>query len=505
MKNYLFLSIAMASMFMGNLTSEQEIISIDSQEAEFDGQAIQLLGDVHLQYDLGEVHCESAVLLSGPQKEEGTKNIKIRLDGAVDIKISEGGTLSCAFAEIDCAAEEACFYSDARQAFVNYREMLQKSEDKSVALTIQCREMLLKLLKCGESEVSRDNVRAQIDRIEAKGDVKIGYDDILCAEGGGVIYSKAQSSSYSSNGTDGLIVLTPAEHALFCRVTLRGTDYVNASKVTINTADREVTFLSPRGKILNGIAPDEGDEIDFRADKMVWNANTEALTLQGDIEIHQHSLGTLNTDNEVVFTYEEVDGQRKLRNININGRVVVNRFDPKKSLCYMLLNDGTTLIDHKQMSIEMRSLAEEGKSQAHFRGLIGEVYSDRISIGYAFAEKAIIPMKINLDGNVKLLNNINMDLIDGEEVVLQYALADKMEYLPMARQLNMSAEARHRVLFFDKINNIKISAPGLQVTKNEQTGKEVIRGVGDVRFRFLEQELHHLRKRFFFQDGMTDE
>lgn len=489
------------------VAAEEEVIAVDSLEAEFDGTAFQLKGDVHLQYDLGEVCCESASLRSVASDDEHQKNTHIQLRGDVVIKIHGGGSLKCALAQIDCAQERASFFSENSLNFVCYEEMQEKKGGESVPLTIQSREMYLKLLKCKDNEVSHEAMRGQVDQVEAEGEVCIVYDGLLRATGGSAVYTKCEgiNSPQSSNGMNGVIVLTPAADDPFCHLTLKGNDHIDASMIRIDTSNKQVFFQSPRGKMLNGVSLSQGDEIEFHSDTMVWDGTEETLTLEGNIQIYEPSMGTLITDNQLVLTCEEVDGHNQVRDINLTGRVVINRFDLKKSLCYMLTNDGTTFVDQKKMTIEMKSLAGKGGDQAHFRGLIGEVYSDAMVIGYTLDQKAVTPSNMILEGNVKLLNNIDTGIAHGEDVVLQYALADKMEYSPHMRQLLMSSETPHRVLFFDKINNIQISAPGLKVTKNQETGKEMIKGVGDVRFRFLEQEIHHLKKRFFFQDRQTNE
>lgn len=386
-----------------------------SQEAKFDGTALQLFDTVHLESDLGEISCESAHLLQVVPENAHQKNTRIVLKGNVRIHLQGGGVLHCASAEIDGSQECASFFPDDNQEFVRYEE----KRDDGVGYSLQSREMHLKLSKNTAVKTVEHGIHAQVGQMEAKRDVTFAYEDRLVA----------------------------------------------------------------------------------RSDSMIWDGKNAILALDGNIEIHENSLGTLTTNNRVLFMCEEEEGRTQLRSIHVCGRVVVNRFDPKKSLCYMLLNDGTTFVDHKKMRILMDSAAD----QIHFQGIIGEVFSDHVTVNYSYEQHAITPSKIVLDGNVKLLNYVNADLAKGGEMVLQYALADQIEYFPAVHALNMSAQSPQRVLFFDRINHMQISAPGLKVVKDATTGKEVIQGLGDVRFRFLEQEIYHLKKRFFFQEGESHE
>jgi hypothetical protein len=77
---------------------------------------------------------------------------------------------------------------------------------------------------------------------------------------------------------------------------------------------------------------------------------------------------------------------------------------------------------------------------------------------------------------------------------LEYALADVVEYSPQTKEVQLSALNKGRVLFFDKVNNLQISAPALKIKRDAVTQKDSIQGVGDVRFNFVKHELDKMKK-----------
>lgn len=98
------------------------------------------------------------------------------------------------------------------------------------------------------------------------------------------------------------------------------------------------------------------------------------------------------------------------------------------------------------------------------------------------------PERLIMKGNVKLqtLNSINP----------QYALADVLEYTPKNRTWILSATAPNRVLYYDKVNSVTISAPRVIVQQMEGQQKPHVKATGDVRFMFGDKEINELQQKF---------
>ena len=68
----------------------------------------------------------------------------------------------------------------------------------------------------------------------------------------------------------------------------------------------------------------------------------------------------------------------------------------------------------------------------------------------------------------------------------------------------LSASEGNRVLLFDKVNNIQMSAPSLKIQHDPSSQKELIKGMGDVRFTFLEKELAQVKQHFKQKDALWE-
>jgi lipopolysaccharide export system protein LptA len=134
-----------------------------------------------------------------------------------------------------------------------------------------------------------------------------------------------------------------------------------------------------------------------------------------------------------------------------------------------------------------------GKERVYFYDDIRKIYADRAEVDYEERGEDFEIKKILLTGNVEmysfaLLQNQNVQKND------RYALADFVEYYPEEEVVLLKSDINKRVLFFDKSQSITISAPMVRAERRE--GREMIEGIGDVRFTFKEEELTKLKNRF---------
>ncbi len=95
---------------------------------------------------------------------------------------------------------------------------------------------------------------------------------------------------------------------------------------------------------------------------------------------------------------------------------------------------------------------------------------------------------------VLLIDNVKMSSFLPSK--LQYALADKVEYLPESKTWIFTAIPPKRVLYYDKLNQVTISAPHIVVQDGEGEAKPRVKATGDVRFSFAEKELNEMQKLF---------
>lgn len=96
----------------------------------------------------------------------------------------------------------------------------------------------------------------------------------------------------------------------------------------------------------------------------------------------------------------------------------------------------------------------------------------------------------------KVGNKFRVDQIDLLESVIasygqptfQYLIADGVHVVPEESCASLFSKSPSRVLLYDQINKLEMSADGVKVRWGEKIGEERIEGLGDVRFSFDQKE-----------------
>lgn len=265
----------------------------------------------------------------------------------------------------------------------------------------------------------------------------------------------------------------------------------------------------------------------FKAQEAKYKEKVVVLT--GDVEV-EHSLGTLKAQQVEIYTIPEEKSPRLKTillkdSVNVllkeGGRLTSQEADldylQKKAIFYtnvifedsykgknnkenkFVLKGHKMTIDHVRMITLLESSPSEEnigeKKQVFFEDSLGEIFADKVELFYKEENEKFILIQIKLQGSVKLKDR---NASDNKE--LHYGLADEVLYDPQSKEITFTALRKKRVLFFDKVNNLQISAPSLKIRRDKATKKELIQGFGDVRFSFLEKEFLELQKKFQIPD-----
>jgi len=86
--------------------------TIASQEASYDGDALQLSGDVALEHSLGTMHAGKAVLTREVEQKEEFPFACVELDNRVELDLAPDGKVSCERAQFDFAALQGRLVGD---------------------------------------------------------------------------------------------------------------------------------------------------------------------------------------------------------------------------------------------------------------------------------------------------------------------------------------------------------------------------------------------------------
>ncbi len=154
---------------------------------------------------------------------------------------------------------------------------------------------------------------------------------------------------------------------------------------------------------------------------------------------------------------------------------------------------GEIVVDKKNYRITLIGNGGSEERQIYFNDGMGRAFANLVVLEY---NEAMEPKKISLIGNVKIMNR--------EGVLTQYILADRADHIFESLQTNFTADKGSRVILFDRPNNLQVSAPGLKITKNPETKKDSIQGMGDVRFKLVEEELEMIRKSFLLEKNQLE-
>lgn len=127
--------------------------------------------------------------------------------------------------------------------------------------------------------------------------------------------------------------------------------------------------------------------------------------------------------------------------------------------------------------------------------LFGTLSADEARLFYAQKEKERELKKIILAGNVQL-QQLLPALSEGQEGGKREAVADFLECLVPEKEMWLTAQEPHRVLLFDGVSQMEMSAPSLKINWGASVDDFAVQGSGDVRFLFLSQEAKKLQGLF---------
>jgi lipopolysaccharide export system protein LptA len=334
--------------------------------------------------------------------------------------------------------------------------------------TVKADEMFFSLSEEGKTVIKT---------IVADGDIQLQDSDFT-------VFSDHAVFQRSPEGKEGIlpgtITLTCYAPDAFCRVVNREGDAILSNEIVVDTMKEEAVFAHPKGN-LNSIG------WTFSAQKMVWNGLASKLTLSGHVEMFSDN-GKIEVAKEVVAVLTKSDGKQILKGIHADGEVVLTHSD------HTLKSYGSLTVDHQKMEIKLQSPPDR---QVFFEDAKGQIYADKAFIKYDFLDRKMSPNRIVLQGNAKIENRFDRSETD-QTKVSQYVISDRVDFIPQTKEMTFKADKDKRVLFFDKENNLEVSAPKIKVIRDKAAGKDTIQGFGNVRFNLATGEFEQLRRDFSF-------
>ncbi len=465
---------------------------VNSGEAEYNGQEISLTGDVVVQHALGKISAHHFTL-SAPDNNKKYKFSYLTMQDKVLIEFQNGGQLSCDKAEVDYEKLQGMFLGSEEQPDVIYSisEKNAKDNQKMAPLVIRGRQMRIDFIRAIENNSSS---KAELNQIQIDGQVRVNYNQDYLIQADKAFY---QHNLLETKNLKAGTLLLSGNPGAFCETSNLLGDQILAKTITIDTKNQLFDLTEPHGILANRNRNQE-QKLKFLADLMSWDNKELMLTLTGHVDVGDNNNLHLKTDHQLIITHRLVNGKKEIRTIECPQETEMTYFDAKE--LHKVTCHGALLIDQENSQIRMHSPKDEQghvltTRQVLFDDLMGEMCADQVQMIYEKHDQQFQPKQINLIGNVQIFNRFNGHVQESSSV-LQYALADELEYLPESQDMLLTGKNGNRVLFFDKINSLQMSAPALKIHFDKTTHKESVQGIGDVRFTFIEREFNQLKERF---------
>lgn len=466
--------------------STDEPLEASSKAVTYKGRELSLSGDVHLDHPLGAVTAHQVVFTPAAELKGGTKSPIVQLSEDVKVNLKDGGQLFCQEAYLDGAMLTGLFQGNDREPDVIYLGQEKSASNEVLPFSVKGKQM--------EVALKRDTNGTHLNTIRVEQEVRVDYHEDTFVSGDRAIYDRSNNAIHLEAST-----------SKGCQLSNRQGDKIDADSISIDLASREIVFTAPNGELKDSEKGVRG--MRFSADRLVWNEKAQELLLSGKVSIEGPTGGFLSTDNDVKVFMKAINGKKAISTIVATAETELRHVDDIKGITHQLLCHGPLTVDHEQLKIGMESPVDSlGKvfesQQVVFEDPMGEVYADSMEIAYAFNDKGFVPTKLTMNGDVKILNRFDGH-IEESGALLQYALADHVEYLPTTKEMLLSSEIRgHRVLLYDKVNRLQMSAPALKIKRDTHSKKDSVQGIGDVRFNFLESELEQLKQQFKERKGL---
>ena len=415
----------------------------------------------------------------------------IHLSGDVKITLDGGDrTLSCSRAFVDIQKFTGTFSSLEGEEKVIYQQNKLLDNRQLKPLMIKSYFMEARLVK---------NVNdLQLLDMVANDDVLVDYN--------GEFLTHSDFLTYTPD-VEPILTLDVEKNEGSCELKDNLGNFIQGERIEVNKKDQLLTCYNGVG------AFSEANELlNFSAKKIIWDNAAHMIKLNEEASVSHKEYGNLKTtknlwltfnqekalpsthvsSKNVVTSLNEGSEKRGLHFIEADGASVLTHNDSKSPIPQTIKCYGTLKVDHKKMESILKSPKDPSghvieKFQVVFNDSKGEIFADKVFIKYELIDSKVTPVRLVLQGNVKITNNLNSSVHD-LDLVKQYIMADNVEFFPQTNEMILKGNKNQRVLLFDNENDLQLSAPGLKITRDSRVKKESVLGMGDVRLSFIQSE-----------------
>lgn len=226
--------------------------------------------------------------------------------------------------------------------------------------------------------------------------------------------------------------------------------------------------------------------ITFSADKAQWDLASNTVTLKDHVEIQREGFAFLTSLGEVQLGYESGDAGSQARWVKTQGETHL-RYEDLQKKCHCLTCYGLAQVDLNAFTATLESPPEGGADkQLLFEDDLGLVRADRALVKWSMENRTPALASLIAEGNVKMWHK-GSSVEEVSSQALHSGSADVVEVYPPQRKVRLSAAEGRRVVLYDWVNQVEMTAAAINVTRGDVSQKPIYEGEGDVRFTFMEK------------------
>lgn len=462
-------------------TTPEDTGTVSSTHAEYDGNVLILKGHVLLDHGLGKMRAEQASL----QKQETGKEFPfsfIHLENEVMLDLKDNAKLACARADLDFIELKGQLFSE-EEGHVTYSDILENQVPV---------ELLGKTVEIGMSRLpAQDKKNAyQIDTVTATTDVHIHYAKDFLLKAHLAHFAKAQENS--TKAFAGRIKAHPKDDASYCTLT-HLQDRIDATSVEVDLSNDQLALTRPHGTLASSLVPHADNlAVHFNAGSLHWDHPKETLHLKEDVHIEDASYGVIDAEKSLQLTQGKEGEKTVIKAIQTQGKTRLEHQTSENSLPHVLICHGTISLDRDKLNAHLSSPpSATEETQIYYQEARIASFANDALIDYAIVNSTLQPVALKLTGNIRLFSH-------DENSPKRCSLADRLTYSPATRTLILYANPGNRVLFWDEEQSLRIGAQEIHITYDPDTKKELINGIGNVKFAFTSEESAMLNQVFPF-------
>jgi hypothetical protein len=442
-----------------------EDLNLSSVNASYNGKNLMLEGCVSLDHGLGTLLSEEAFL------EKETEDIDlpfsiIQLKKDVHIALKNKSTLSCETARLDFLSMTGDLRSDKQ---VVYTDEVKGENGEPFPLQMMSNSVHLLFNK-----QNAPPFEYEVKKLTAEDQVVIEYASKFTL--------LADEATYQKGLTQGLIQAYPKGVSSLAKLSYQG-DTVETSFIELDMDKSLLKLKSPNGSLASSLFSEKMDgKVSFSSKTLDWNHEKKTLILHKDITLHEDHFGSLKAEEELVIIQQEVEGVLLVKSIHVKGESILSN---RQST---LTSPGLLHINGTQGRITATGTKEKPISY------IEEDMCLRSSQAFLeYSEPSYTLSSLLLKGEVTL---------SSED---RFGIADRLTYSPYTKTVILLANPGNKVLFYDKEQDVSMSADEVHITKNSETRKTEIKGVGHVQFLLSPEENTQLKTTFSIKEEASHE